>query len=179
MSLLAPGPGSLLVVQPHAEDRHIRLRIDGFRRRLVEAGDGRPVEIRPCEDLEEGEALERLLSSLFENGSDIAGILVPNASGHRVGEWLWRQGLKEGRAVVAWDLVPANAQALGEGRIDCLISQRPREQGRLALESLSGAVIRNVSPRAEVDLPIELWIKENLPEEEGRGKEGLHGAQTR
>lgn len=165
MSLLAPAEGRLVALSAHAGDRHIAHRIDGFRSWFAEAEGGRrEVESRECRDLEGPEERDRFLSGLFEGRPGIAGVLVANSSGHFVGEWLAERGLKAGRAVVSWDLVPANARALREGRIDCVLSQRPAEQAREALTRLFRSVLEGEgAAEPEAAIPLDVYFKENIP----------------
>jgi LacI family transcriptional regulator len=168
MSILAAPKGRLVALSAHAGDRHIAQRIESFRSYFSGGGRvEREVEFHECRDLESADERDRFLSGLFEGGGDIAGVLVANSSGHLVGDWLAARGLKEGRAVVSWDLVPANARALREGGIDCALSQRPAEQARRALELLFRSTLRAAPSRAPAPIPLEIYFKENLPSEEG------------
>jgi LacI family transcriptional regulator len=169
MSLLAKGPGPLVAVSAHAGDRHIRLRIEGFEtffRDAATAAGPRRVMVTECPELENAKDCERALGEIFRSNPDIAGVLVANSSGHIAGEWLAKQGTKERCAVVSWDLVPANAQALREGKIDCIVSQRPAEQAREGLERLFKAVVRGEEDASPASIPLEVYFKENIPEKE-------------
>jgi len=170
MSLLAPPSGRFVALSAHAGDRHIAHRIDGFRSYFSQAeGPPREIESFECRDLESPGERDRFLSELFGGRSDIAGGLVANSSGHFVGEWLAERGLKAGLALVSWDLVPANARALREGRIDCVLSQRPAEQAREALTRLFKSVIEGTAPagdgaaESEATIPLDVYFKENIP----------------
>jgi LacI family transcriptional regulator len=169
MSLLAKGSGPLVAVSAHAGDRHIRLRIEGFetffRDAASEAGPRR-VMVTECPELENAEDCERALGKMVRGNPDISGVLVANSSGHIAGEWLAKRGTKERCAVVSWDLVPANAQALREGKIDCIVSQRPAEQAREGLERLFKAVVRGEEDASPASIPLEVYFKENIPEKE-------------
>jgi len=172
MSLLAGPKGPLIALSAHAGNRHIALRIEGFKAFFSEEGkDPRAIESYECRDLENAAERDRFLSGLFNGRSDIAGVLVANSSGHLVGDWLAERGLKEGRAVVSWDLVPANARALEGGLIDCVLSQRPAEQARGALELLFRSALRGAAKHAPAPIPLEIYFKENLP-----GGEGMDGS---
>jgi len=164
MSLLAPGEKSLVALSAHAGDLHIARRIEGFRAFFRDSGQERRVVAAECLGLEDPASRDAFLASLFREPSEIAGILVANSSGHLVGDWLSVRGEKALCAVVSWDTVPANVRALAEGSIDCVISQRPAEQAREALERLSRAVVRGVAgvrgPSA--DIPLEVYFKENI-----------------
>lgn len=168
MSLLSPDAEVLVAITAHAEDRHLKQRIEGFKAFYAShaskaAGKVPEILVRGCPNLERREDRELFLSALLDEQPGLGGILVANASGHFVGEWLVSKGLKKGKALVSWDLVPANEEALDSGAMDCVISQRPFEQGRLGLESLFRAVSTGESQSPRIDLPIELWFKENLP----------------
>ena len=169
MSLLATGPGPLVAVSAHAGDRHIRLRIEGFETFFREGASGAGsdrVMVTECPELESAEDCERALGDIFRSNPDVSGILVANSSGHIVGEWLAARGTKERCAVVSWDLVPANAQALSEGKIDCIVSQRPAEQAREGLERLFKAVVRGEEDSSPASIPLEVYFKENIPDKE-------------
>ncbi len=172
MSVLAKGRGPLVAVSAHAGDRHIRLRIEGFETFFRDVSNGksgagsRKVVVTECRGLESAEDCERTLGQIFSSNRDVAGILVANASGHIAGEWLAAKGAKENCAVVSWDLVPANAQALREDKIDCIVSQHPAEQAREGLERLYKAVVRGEADSSPASIPLEVYFKENLPEKE-------------
>jgi LacI family transcriptional regulator len=171
MTLLAPAAGTYVAVNAHAEDWHIRQRIEGFRSYFAEAsGKGRTrspgkpgIAVRDCFDIEEPAALEAFMKGLIEREDGMGGILVANSSGHLVGEWLARSGRKKGCAVVTWDLVPANERGLRDGSVDCVVSQRPYAQARVALATLVRHVTGVGADPGRIDIPIELWFRENLP----------------
>lgn len=176
MSLFAPGANTLLAITTHAEDRHLRQRIEGFLAFYGEFGAAWYPEIlvRECPDLERRGERERFLAAIFEERPDTGGILVVEASGHFVGEWLVASGRKEGVPLVTWDLVPDNEAALGSGAVDCVISQRPFEQGRLGLDALFRAVSSKEPGPDRIDLPMEIWLRENLPASGGVERRSGH-----
>jgi len=165
MSLLSPEATVLAAITAHAEDRHLKQRIEGFKAFYASRAIGKAPEIivRECPHLEGREDRESFLSALLDEEPGLGGILVADASGHFVGDWLVGAGLKEGKPLVSWDLVPANEAALASGAVDCVISQRPFEQGRLGLEYLFRAASIGEHQSHRIDLPIEVWFKENLP----------------
>jgi LacI family transcriptional regulator len=163
MSLLARGGGCLVAVSAHAGDRHIMHRIEGFKAFF---GGGREIEVAECPELEAPEDCDRYLGRLFDGRPGIAGALVANSSGHLVGDWLESRAARGSCAVLSWDLVPANARALREGGIDCVVSQRPAEQAREALDRLFRAVVRGESDPTPASIPLEVYFKENIPDKE-------------
>ncbi len=169
MSLLAQGQGPLVAVSAHAGDRHISLRIEGFEaffRDEVSGTGSRRVMVTECPELESAEDCDRALGEIFRSNPDVSGVLVANSSGHVAGEWLAARGAKGSCAVVSWDLVPANARALREGKIDCVVSQRPAEQAREGLERLFKAVVRGEVDGSPATIPLEVYFKENIPDKE-------------
>jgi LacI family transcriptional regulator len=166
MSHLARGSGTLVAVSAHAGDRHIGQRIEGFESFF---GGTRAVEVAECVELERVEQCEVFLRSRFDRGAGVAGVMVANSSGHLVGEWLASRGAKEGCAVLSWDLVPANARALREGLVDCVVSQRPADQAREAVDRLFRAVVRGQRDATPASIPLEIYFKENIPEDRSLG----------
>jgi LacI family transcriptional regulator len=174
MSLLAEDRGSLVAVSAHAGDSHIRQRIEGFEayfRAAAPSGATRPIDVAECPELERAEECDRFLGSLFRGRPGISGVLVANSSGHLVGDWLASRGAKAGCAVVSWDLVPANARALREGKIDCVLSQRPAEQAREGMELLFRAAARGGVAALPAPIPLEIYFKENIPADGSRLRE--------
>jgi LacI family transcriptional regulator len=166
MSLLSPGADRLVALSAHAEDRHIAQRIDGFRSYFRDHGQVRRIDAVECPGLDRTQAGKGALEKILADAEDLGGVLVANSSGHVVGDWLAARGLKSRLAVVSWDAVPDNVRALRYGSIDCLVSQRPAEQAREALELLFSAVVRGEDVpalRLSADIPLELFFKENIP----------------
>ncbi len=163
MSMLAPRGEVFAAVNAHSGDRHIGLRIEGFSRYFRERGRGEVVTI-DCPGLDTSAQAETALAALRRDEREIDGILVANASGHVIGEKLAAEDSSR-PALISWDLVPANARALREGMLDCVISQRPAEQAREALERLFRAVAHGDAPAEPAVVPIEIYFKENLPPE--------------
>lgn len=166
MSLLSPGADRLLALSAHAGDRHIAQRIDGFRSFFRDHGQVRRIDAVECPALDRTQAGKAALEKVLGDVGDLAGVLVANSSGHLVGDWLTAKGLKSRLAIVSWDAVPDNVRALRYGSIDCLVSQRPAEQAREALELLFRTVVRGEdapASRLSADIPLELFFKENIP----------------
>ncbi len=176
LDMASPRSGPLVAVVTHREDRHIRLRTAGFSaycrgepspgapRAVTTVEPRREALIEECLDLEDNESRDGFFERLMRERPDVAGILVTNASGHRAGRWLAERRLKRRRAVVCWDLVPGNVEALASGDIDCVLSQRPAEQARYAIDRLYRAVARNDrSGPTELLMPLDIYFRENLP----------------
>jgi LacI family transcriptional regulator len=180
LDMASPDAGPLIAVVTHREDRHIRLRMEGFaaycrgdaspaarRASLDRSPAGTPRRtaiVRECYDLEDPSIRGAFFERLFEEHPHASGILVTNASGHHAGKWLAERCLKEKHAVVCWDLVPSNVEALIAGEVDCILSQKPADQARYAMDRLFKAIVRNDRSGAEeLVMPLEIYFRENLP----------------
>ncbi len=163
MTMLAPRGEVFAAVNAHVGDRHIGLRIEGFSQYLREHGSIELVTI-DCPGLDSSDQAKAALVALRRRKHAIDGILVANASGHVIGEELAEEGGTR-PALISWDLVSANARCLREGKLDCVISQRPAEQAREALERLFRAVAHGEAQSESAVVPIEIYFKENLPPE--------------
>jgi len=163
MSLLAPEGRRFAAVNPHPGDRNIGLRVQGFEAFFRERGRAAVAQAE-CPGLESPASRDAALSRLFSGGEGIDGVLVANAQGHAAADYLAARGGRR-PALVSWDLVPANARALREGTLDCVVSQRPAEQAREALERLFRAVVHGAPSDGPAVVPLEVYFKENLPRE--------------
>jgi LacI family transcriptional regulator len=163
LSLVAKGKGPLVALNTHEADDHIAVRIDGFSAYLKEHREKRPVLIRSCPEIEQAARCSKLLQALFKEEPGTSGILVANASGHFVAEWLARNGRKKDCALVCWDLVPANERALRDGNIDAVISQRPFDQVQKGIDCLYRAMVGGERDDTSTDMPLEVFFKESLP----------------
>ncbi len=153
--------GPFAVLAAHAEDFHIATRRDGFLAYAASAGF--PAVLKESVDLEHAAAAGRTLADLLAETPDLAGVFVTSASSHRIAEAA--RGLRERRrfVVIGYDLVPDNERLLREGAIDAIISQRPETQGRRGLLDLYRSIVVGIPVEKRVDVPIDLYIKENLP----------------
>lgn len=162
LAQLFSGGGLFAVVDAHGEDFHIRTRREGFLSYAAERGF--PTVVAENVDLEDAAAAEGLLASLGRDHPDLAGIFVTSASSHRIAESA--QALRgRGRFfVIGYDLVPENERLLRSGAIDAIISQRPETQGRRGLLDLYRSIVLGRAVDRRVDVPIDLYLKENLPQ---------------
>jgi len=82
MSLLSPEATVLAAITAHAEDRHLKQRIEGFKAFYASRAIGKAPEIivRECPHLEGREDRESFLSALLDEEPGLGGILVADAS---------------------------------------------------------------------------------------------------
>jgi LacI family transcriptional regulator len=102
--------------------------------------------------------------ALFLKGNpDLGGVFITNCMAHRVAEAAKGQKRKPPFFLVGYDLIPKNRELLRDGGIDAIISQRPEEQGRLALLNLYRYIVLEQQILPRIEIPLDVYIKENIP----------------
>jgi LacI family transcriptional regulator len=159
----------LAVLDAHGEDYHIRRRRDGFISYTAEKNLS--VVIQEYSGYQGTELPKTAVEQFLRENKNITGIFTTNAMVHRASEVvrsLRRESLFKGEhfCIIGYDLVPANRRLLQEGGITAIISQRPEEQGKQALLNLYRAVVLEQQIPPKIEIPIHIYIKENIPPED-------------
>lgn len=164
MELLAPGGGTFAVAHPYPGAFNLNWRARGFRERL-EAKAGVKVVDLACPETDPAE-MARALDAAIDGNPDLRGIFALTAFGHKIAAHLdSRASFPAGRPVlIGYDLVEENVRRLREGSMDCIISQRPEEQGRRVVQQLYRLFVLREPPEADIRMPIDVFLKENLDE---------------
>ncbi|MDR2633523.1 MAG: LacI family DNA-binding transcriptional regulator [Treponema sp.] len=163
MHLLAGGrlTKPLAVLDAHGEDYHITRRRDGFLQYAGEQGFSTVVqEYSGYKGLEV--SVDEIALFLQEH-PDLAGVFITNCMAHRVAQAVQGQTRKEPFLLVGYDLIPKNRELLRDGGIDAIISQRPKEQGHLALLNLYRSIVLEQPILPKIEIPLDVYIKENIP----------------
>jgi LacI family transcriptional regulator len=153
--------GTFAVVDAHGEDFHIRMRRDGFKAYAAERGFS--VVVAENVDLEDDGAARGLMEDLQRDHPDLSGVFVTSASSHRIASSVRALRARRRFVVIGYDLVPENERLLRSGEFDAIISQRPETQGRRGLLDLYRSIVLGFAVEPRVDVPLDLYIKENLP----------------
>jgi len=155
--------GPYIIVSTHSEDYHIRRRIEGFNAYFSD----RPYEVylRECFDIEHIDKRKHFIHLLLQEFSSIDGVFVTNASVHGIAAGLNTQSGQKHITVVGYDLVPENIKQLEAKTIDCIISQRQEQQGYQGVYQLYRSVVLGQPVEPEIEMPIDIHLKENLPTE--------------
>lgn len=112
--------------------------------------------------------LQRLVADCLEAVPDVMGIYLLG-SGHRALASLLRdRGIVGRQVVIGHELTPQTRRALREGALDVVIAQNTGHLARSALRVLRAKADRQPIDAGQERLRIEIVMKENLPEEEGR-----------
>jgi LacI family transcriptional regulator len=160
LELLAPGNGTIVAVRSVPASRHLDRRIAGLRDYLIERDLGPPVEI----DIDFGRRVvtqigHERLESIVSGGT---ACFVSNSNASLFADALVTEAATGACPVVGYDLVPANVRALADGRLTFLLSQRPHDQGRIAVDMLHRAVILGEPPEGTHSVPIDIVSAETL-----------------
>ncbi len=164
LDALATRKGTYCVISTHAEDFHIQKRVEGFLSYFASIGAKRNIGTFQCFDIEHKEKREFFLRQLLRKHPDVDGIFVTNASAHRVATFV-NEDADRHIATVGYDLVPENARQLKAGLLDVVLSQRPEYQGYESVYQLYSHVVLQQEIEREIIVPIEIFMKENLPVE--------------
>jgi len=152
--------GPYIIVSTHSEDYHIQKRIEGFQAYFALAL--RTIVLRECFDIEHKEKREFFVRQLLSEFPSIDGIFVTNASVHGIAARINSRAESPHVAIVGYDLVPENVRQLQAGTIDCIVSQRQDHQGYQGLYQLYRKVVLGQDVEAEIEMPIDIYLKENL-----------------
>ncbi|HKJ85936.1 MAG TPA: LacI family DNA-binding transcriptional regulator, partial [Spirochaetia bacterium] len=125
VDLLVPEPRPIALVRSMPASRHIEERIGGARDALLERRS-RPVKEIDVDFADPPAASERLARQIESDAP--GGYFVSNSNASILSNLLSKLGARAA-AIVGYDLVPENVNALRNGRLAFLLSQRPFEQG--------------------------------------------------
>ena len=152
--------GKFACITMYSSGYNLRERVRGFTD-YIQRDAGSTVLDEICTDISEL-GFYKFMKDLFERNNDIKGIFVPHAEVSLATYYLVDQGLKSRVTVVGYDLVEKNRQGLLDGSIDCLIGQRPDQQGAEAVHKLYQACMLHQQVSSRVDMPIDIYFKENI-----------------
>ena len=165
LDLLCPGESRLLSVTVGVDDHHLQLRRKGFERYFAAIADAgqpqRPLEHLVITDSRDWAQLDAWFTGAGGRtpGGAVSGIFVTNAAAHEV---VTRRPDALVTRIVGYDLIPENARALQEGRIDFIINQQPENQGYQALLAIHRARVLGEPVADVIRMPIDIVMRENL-----------------
>ena len=156
------------ILLPYTEAYNLNKRAEGFCAWFANENEGEAVKAVSENSLEE--SVKKEVDTLLKENENVRGICTANAVAHVVASYVEEiaaKAMKEKRvfcrpAVTGFDLVPENCEALKKGTIDCLISQNPVEQGRIAVREIYKKLVLEEETDAVVNMPLEIYFKENL-----------------
>ncbi len=166
MSLqLGERAGTLVVINTHKAAFNASERARGFIDYYADKPDFTVLEITSSEP----GAAEAALEQMYLDHSDVRGIFVVNNAVARFANHISLLGRRNHTVVIGYDLVEQNRVAMLDGKIDCLISQRPEYQGYTALYQLYRKGILAQQPDEDILIPIDIILIENIRDDNSYG----------
>jgi LacI family transcriptional regulator len=160
MMKLLRGSGCFITIRMFDNALNLRERIRGFADYFGQDGSTRVIETESPSY--ESAALYDFLDNLFVRYGEINGIFVSHAETHLVGSYLVARGIKSRVTLIGHDNLPPNRRALLDGAIDCLIDQRPENQGFQAVSQFYQKQILGEKCLPVIEIPIDIFFKENI-----------------
>ncbi len=106
-----------------------------------------------------------ILLSQELSSKKIDGIFVPFFAGFKVASVLSKSSQWRGIPIVTYDLNSSNRDALKDGRLQCILSQRPVFQGYSSIWQIYRAAVLHEEIAQKVVVQVDILFKENLPSE--------------
>jgi LacI family transcriptional regulator len=160
MMKLLRGSGRFITIRMFDNAFNLRERIRGFTDYFVQDGNTQVIEAEIPSY--KSAALYDFLDNLFARYGDINGIFMSHAEGHLVASYLVSRGIKSRVTLIGHDNLPPNRRALLDGAIDCLIDQRPENQGFQAVSQFYQKQILGETCLPVIEIPIDIFFKENI-----------------
>ncbi|MDR2392375.1 MAG: LacI family DNA-binding transcriptional regulator [Planctomycetota bacterium] len=150
------------ILDAHGEDYHITRRRDGFLRYAGEQGIS--TVVWEYSGYRGAEITVDEIALFLEDHHLLNGMFITNCMAHQVAEAAKTQKRNHPFFLVGYDLIPKNRELLRTGEIGAIISQHPEKQGREALVNLYRHVVLERPILPKIDIPLEVYIKENIPD---------------
>ena len=163
MCLLVPAGGDLAIIRSLPWDYHIEQRVNGFLD-YFKSRKHYSMKVYDIQNYENGTLLGNVISRIKSSHSDLKGIFVSNANTYPFVQSLIPAGKEKKIAVIGFDLIRENVHLLKAGKIDFLISQKPKIQGYQSIYSLYRHLILNEPVEKELLVSLEIINKENIEE---------------
>lgn len=152
--------GKFACIRMYSSAYNLRERVRGFTDYIQK--DAKSIVVDEiCTDLTDL-GFYNFMKDLFARHNDIKGIFVPHAEVNFMSYFLVDQGLKSRVTVIGYDLVAQNREGLLDGSIDCIIGQRPEQQGSEAVYKLYQSSLLHQHVPSKIDMPIDVYFKENI-----------------
>lgn len=161
MKMLSQSEGPFASLRPYRGAFNLDERLRSFRLSCKDSHITSSLDL-VCSTLDT-ETIDDLIETLIKREKDIRGIFIPSSIGHMVGNYLLENNIKQDISVISWDLVEENLLALKKGALDCVIGQRPKEQGRMSLQYVYRYLILGEQGAEQKHIPMDIYFKENLP----------------
>lgn len=106
------------------------------------------------------EIVFREITKFYIKNPDIKGVFVTNSRAYLIARYHLYHDLNI--RVLGFDLVKENIEYLNIGKIDCLISQSPLQQGIKCIKTMFDLFMYNNKPPKIQYVPLDIIIRENI-----------------
>lgn len=154
------GSGTFACIRMFQSAYNLRERVRGFSDFFANDSGSRIIDTI-CTDFS-NKGIYDFMEKLFTEHPDITGIFIPHTEVHLASVYLINHGLKSQVTVIGYDLQQNNRAGLLDGSIDCILGQRPEDQGFDAVYKLYQMCILHQEIPAQIDVPIDIYFKENI-----------------
>jgi LacI family transcriptional regulator len=155
------GRGNVALVTGSLETTVHRRQVEAFQRTLTAMFPAmRIASVLEAHDKEE-EAYQKMVAMASAERT-ISGVYVSTANSLGVLRALHDLGQFGSTTIVTTDLFPALAKYIRSGAVAATIWQRPRSQGRMAVEALFRFLVEGGCPRSTVELTPHIVLRSNL-----------------
>jgi LacI family transcriptional regulator len=160
MNMSLTGVGEIAVLRMLPNDFHINERVRGFLS-FFEGNQSVVVHVFDVNGSATEQELVDLILSIETRNPKCKGYFVTNAETHRIAKAI-QATRRNGHRVIGYDCIEENKRLLELGAIDFIISQNTREQGYTGINMLFRHLVLKETPAAEISMPIDIVIAENL-----------------
>jgi LacI family transcriptional regulator len=108
----------------------------------------------------EEEVVFREITKFYIKNPEIKGVFVTNSRAYLIARYHLYHDLNI--RVTGFDLVKENIEYLKNGKIDCLISQSPLQQGIKCIKTMFDLFMYNKKPLKIQYVPLDIIIRENI-----------------
>jgi len=158
MHLLSAQRGTYITIQTHKTAFNSLERARGFKSYFSDIPAYSMVEL----EMQNTSGGENFIEQAYREHVDIRGIFVVNDAVHRIANFVSLLGRKGQTILIGYDLIDQNRKAMQNGKVDCLISQRPDFQGYTAVYQLYRKGMLGQTPDRSICVPIDIVLPENL-----------------
>ncbi len=159
MELFCGKSGTFAVVRTYTTAFNLNERSRGFHDWFDQDPSSSVLDVLSSSDHVEDMFAELRGAAFSSQG--LQGIFVATSFGYKIADYIDSLGLKKNICIIGYDLIEENKHRLKNGTIDCLISQRPEEQGGRAVFQVFKKLVLKEKPDQNIDIPLDIFLKEN------------------
>jgi LacI family transcriptional regulator len=165
MDLSLPREANILIVKQTNNkifSRHIEARVEGLLDYFAQIPDRHRIHPIIVEiDLLDPSEPEKSFLAACKSVGTIDGIYIPNSRTFRLAESFNKMDLSKS-IIIGYDLLDQNIELLKQGKISCLINQKPEEQSYRAILAMFHFLASGKKTDKTNYSPIDIIVKENV-----------------